>query len=574
MSSQFKSPSLYLPNNSNQGMSYIEAIKHLSNELTGAGKDTVEIGTFWEFVRDIWSLSFDKPELFSEWHVQYLAEDIEDAVSQGLHYCAILPRAHYKSTILGHAFSIWRILKMEKDMKILYLSYSDTMSKYHINEIKKEVGRNPVLKTLLEDKTPRSDYTFRMRYKGANVEIEKGGLFSFKRGMHLDGALIADDILKDPENPLEIGQVTKVEDHFMQESMFIPNKGAPIVVVGTPLLPDDILAKLEFDPRFRHRRLPVFNPIPGRRILAPGIFSEEELLVHQRAKPKAFASEFMLEPFYSSMTYFTKEDINKAVDPKLRNLHALTKHKFSDDEEVFGGFDVGKKRHPSHLAIFKRRGSNIEQIHSSYLNGWNYNDQVEYINEIAENFGMTRGYVDNTRGELEDRGLSNTWIPQSFTPKMKANLAGIMEEIILSGRCKLLDDDQQNTQLMQVNNDLKATTTVAGHGDAFFSVGMALQAAHETDLYGMVVVGDLQQWASDLESDGDPKDPMKNWLKRLETLDKDEYNKSNNQDTNTFPPLGAPNPNCSNRQCTPKAWIPENNLCMMCLHRGDKPLIL
>jgi hypothetical protein len=124
-----------------------------------------------------------------------------------------------------------------------------------------------------------------------------------------------------------------------------------------------------------------------------------------------------------------------------------------------------------------------------------------------------------------------------------------------------------------VNNDLKATTTVAGHGDAFFSVGMALQAAHETDLYGMTVVGDLQQWATDLESDGDSKDPMKNWLKRLETLDKDEYNKDTSNDT-IFPPVGAPNPNCNNRQCTPKAWIPENNLCMMCLHRGDKPLIL
>jgi len=570
---QFKSSSLYLPDKDNRGLSYIDAIKHLSDELTGAGKVSVEIGSFWEFVRDIWSLSFDKPELFNTWHVGYLAEDIQDATEQGLHYCAILPRAHYKSTILGHAFSVWTILKKEKDLKVLYLSYSDTMAKYHINELKKEVTRNPVLKTLMEDKTPRSDYTFRMRYKGNNVEIEKGGLFSFKRGMHLDGALIADDILKDPENPLEIGQVTKVEDHFLTESMFIPNKGAPIVVVGTPLLPDDILAKLEFDERFRHRRLPVFNPTPGRPVLAPEIFSMKELLTHQKAKPKAFASEFMLEPFYSSETYFSKEDIIKATDPRLRNLHALTKHKFSETDEVFGGFDVGKKRHPSHLAIFKRNGSRVEQIHSSYLNGWNYNDQIEYVNDVAENFNMNRGYVDNTRGELEDRGLSNIWVPMSFTPKLKANMAGIMEEMILGGRAKLLDDAQQNLQLQQVNNDLKATTTVAGHGDAFFSVAMALQAAYETDLYGMEVVGDLQQWASGLESDRESDDPMQNWLKRLESGSPEEYNSTTQKDT-TFPPIGAPNPNCDNRQCNPKAWIPENNLCMMCLHRGDKPLLL
>ena len=57
------------------------------------------------------------------------------------------------------------------------------------------------------------------------MEITHGGLFSFKRGMHVNGALIADDVMRDPENPLNISQLTKVEDHFMTESLFIPLKG-------------------------------------------------------------------------------------------------------------------------------------------------------------------------------------------------------------------------------------------------------------------------------------------------------------------------------------------------------------
>jgi len=307
-------------------------------------------------------------------------------------------------------------------------------------------------------------------------------------------------------------------------------------------------------------------------VLAPELFNEKELKVHQKAKPKSFASEFLLEPFYSSETYFSGEDINKIVDPSLRNLPALARHKFDEHTEIFGGFDVGKKRHPSHLAIFRKTRSKVEQIHSSYLEGWNYTDQVGYLNEVAENFNMTRGYIDNTRAELEDRGLANVWVPLSFTPKSKATMAGIMEELILGGRTSLLDDPKQNTQMMQVNNDLKATTTVAGHGDAFFSVGMALQAAYETDLYGMEVIGNLQGWVDSMESNKGGKDPVKTWLEKLESPKDEEYNTS--MDDAQFPLPGAPNPNCNNRSCTPKAWIKENNLCLMCLHRGDKPLLL
>ena len=87
-------------------------------------RQAIKVGSFWEFVRDIWSQSFDHPEYFQAWHVGVVAEDIEQCLEEGLNYVAVLPRFHFKSTILGHAFSIWRLLQATRDMSVLYLSYS------------------------------------------------------------------------------------------------------------------------------------------------------------------------------------------------------------------------------------------------------------------------------------------------------------------------------------------------------------------------------------------------------------------------------------------------------------------
>ena len=68
---------------------------------------------------------------------------------------------------------------------------------------------------MMTNRAPKADFTF--RYDTGNngtAEILHGGLFSFKRGMHVNGALIADDILKDPESPLAMGQMSKIEGSF------------------------------------------------------------------------------------------------------------------------------------------------------------------------------------------------------------------------------------------------------------------------------------------------------------------------------------------------------------------------
>ena len=542
------------------------AFELLSEGLVSQQK--YKVGSFKDFLLNVWCHSFDHPEYFQAWHVSVLADDIEECLRTGQNYVAVLPRFHFKSTLLGHAFSVWRLLTAPRDCSVLYLSYSDGMARYHIAEINKAVSRNPLLSELMENRNPKADYSARFYINKKPMEIAHGGLFSFKRGMHVNGALIADDVLRDPENPLNMGQITKVEDHFLTESMFIPLKGVPVIVLGTPMMPGDLLAKLQDDSRFNSRVLPALDPVPDRPVLMPELYSKEWLLEQQRARPKSFASEFMLVPHFSTESYFDEEDISKCEDESLRSAPAT--QVFSGNElndQVFGGFDVGKKRHPSHLVLFRKRGEYIEQIHQSFLEGWNYSDQIEYLNNVADNFNLTGGYVDNTRGELEDRGLDTRWRAMTFTRKSKHTMAQVFEQFVHSGLMKLIKDERQKHQILSVSNDLKAPDTPLGHGDAFFSIALALQAAHNT-AYKFVNLGSLTDWFKAIS----PLETPEERKKVLDGTGEGDYNQTSHplqlEPVNVMErAVLAPNPHCKEAVCNPSFWVPERGLCIYCGYR-------
>ena len=557
-----------MPYASKEVTTYQNAFSQLANGLLNEHK--FKTGSFWEFVRDIWSQGYDHPEYFQAWHVGVLAEDIQECLENDLNYVAVLPRFHFKSSVLGHAFSVWRLLQAKRDVSVLYLSYSDGMAQYHISEINKAVQRNPIIAPLLDNKSPKADYSFRYLYNKKPVEIMHGGLFSFKRGMHVNGALIADDVLRDPENPLNPGQLVKVEDHFLTESMFIPLKGVPVIVLGTPMMPGDLLSKLQDDERFKSRVLPALDPVPGRRVLMPELYNESWLLAQQKARPKSFASEFLLVPQLSSETYFTPEDIDKCEDSNLRNFSATQPYVKDVGEQLFAGFDVGKKRHPSHLVIFSRKGELIKQVHQSWLDGWSYSDQIVFLNEVAKNFDLDKGYIDNTRGELEDRGLHRSWWPMHFTLKAKNTMAHIFEEFVHADQLRVLKDERQRQQILSVNNELKAPVTPMGHGDAFFSIAMALNAAYETTIERMVIIDDVQDWVKDLHADdtSDVDEQIKLTAPSTDSLTTEpttQYNESINSDLTM---ADSPNPDCTDGLCRPSFWVPENNLCIFCGFRG------
>ena len=541
------------------------AFNLLSEGLTSQQK--YKVGSFKDFLQNVWSLSFEHPEYFRAWHVGVLADDIEECLKTGMNYVAVLPRFHFKSTVLGHAFSVWRLLTSPRDCSVLYLSYSDGMARYHISEINKAVSRNPILSELMVNRNPKADFSARFYINKKPMDIMHGGLFSFKRGLHVNGALIADDVLRDPENPLNMGQITKVEDHFMTESLFIPLKGVPVIVLGTPMMPGDLLSKLQEDSRFNSRVLSALDPEPNRRVLMPELYNEEWLLEQQKARPKSFASEFMLIPHFSTESYFEEEDITKCEDSRLRSAPATKE--FSDwktGDQIFGGFDVGKKRHPSHLVLFRKNGEYIEQIHQSFLEGWSYSDQIEYLNEVAENFNLDIGYIDNTRGELEDRGLDMKWKSMTFSRKSKNTMAQIFEKFVHSGNLRLIKDERQKQQILSVSNELKAPDTPMGHGDAFFSIAMALQAAHET-AYKFVDLGNATDWFNAVS----PYETPEGRREKIEGEGMVNFGKSSPSDALQMQPVNAqekltsaPNPQCKESVCNSNFWVPERNLCLYC----------
>src|SRR3990167_6318146 len=119
-------------------LSYDDALANLADGILGESLGVPDVGSFKNFVEKYWSQSYERPNLFLTWHVGYLCEELEAAMAAGKHFCALVPRFHLKSTILGYAFSVWMFLKhagSRFDSSGMYLSYSDPMSRYHIAEM-------------------------------------------------------------------------------------------------------------------------------------------------------------------------------------------------------------------------------------------------------------------------------------------------------------------------------------------------------------------------------------------------------------------------------------------------------
>ena len=68
----------------NNSTTFNEAFSQLADSLTN--HNAIKVGSFWEFLRDTWSQSFDHPEYFKAWHVGVVAEDVEKCVEEGLNY--------------------------------------------------------------------------------------------------------------------------------------------------------------------------------------------------------------------------------------------------------------------------------------------------------------------------------------------------------------------------------------------------------------------------------------------------------------------------------------------------------
>jgi len=118
----------------------------------------------------------------------------------------------------------------------------------------------------------------------------------------------------------------------------------------------------------------------------------------------------------------------------------------------------------------------------SYSNGKNFIEtsptQLEYLKMIIKNFNIKSLYYDNTRGEFEafdEQGLLPKQMnPVAFTVKVKNGMAIAFDKMVERKQLMLPDDERLLDQICSVRNDLQAIESSKGHGDAFWSIGLAL----------------------------------------------------------------------------------------------------
>lgn len=492
-------------------MSQAVAIDEAFNLLADDLEESVVVGenpylgiSLRDFFFDVFIKSFPEKD-FHTWHIDLLLEDIQRAFDQGINFCGVLPRYHLKSTVGGYAVSIWRMVSL-RNATVLYLSYKDGMARYHLGEIKRIIRDNPILSRTMRDLTSRSLATCRYEVTGAGVaRILSGGVLSFKRGLHLDGCVVVDDCLRDPQNPLNISQLLVVERHIRGEIANIPNKGIPMLVLGTPMHAQDILLKLREDPSYIWRFLPALRPDEDEEIaklygknevLWPKLYDKKWLEEKAKSDWNSFQTEFLLTPAMEVAAFFTREELAPVLIDAAFNHPLYVPYAPRDDEvagEVFAGYDVGKKRHPSHLSVLiMRKDKSLRMIHQSFHDHVDYQEQARRLKLAVENFGIRRLLYDNTRAELEERDLdSSTCQPAILSARSKKEMATLFGKHVSERTIELSSDIRFITQIISVSSDLDAPETPLGHGESFISVSLAISAYHQIHSGGSVELGSM-----------------------------------------------------------------------------------
>lgn len=389
----------------------------------------------------------------------------------------ISARYHLKTTTIL-AYLAWQLYRMDRlYTEWLFIGYTQDLAAYHLKRLKKYIRAIPEYFDDFKDKTTAESILHYER-NGQEFVCEPEGINSFKRGRHPDG-IICDDILRDPEVKLDISQLKKIEDIFVQQIMQMPKH--ELHVVGTPQDREDLFARLETMPSFDCRTYSAEVNRVKKIALWPEVWPWERLKQKaQDIRERAYGKEFLCHPVRSEEGYFTYEEVDGVIEARYKNYGRWKKAKINGN--VYGGLDIGKKRHPSHLSLFaENRKGRLIQIVSLWMDHKDYTEQLKICQGFIEYYKVERFEYDDTRAELEgfkERGeLPGEMKPITFTQKKKHDMAAQLEKQFKSKGVALLKDKRQRQQLLNVDNDLKSMETAEGHGDSFWSNALAVHAA-------------------------------------------------------------------------------------------------
>lgn len=435
--------------------------------------------SFSYFIRHIYPLSFKKGKVVKAPHTWNWA----DRVQNNKRTATLSARKHLKSNTM-YAYMMWRLFKLGKNEREnwLYMSYNQKMSSYHTENIKQLIQANPLFKGIkdLTGGLTQINYT----WDDVNrFTVDPSGILTFNRGWHGDG-VIADDILQDPTSELNFAIVEKINRIFMEQIMSLPREGGEIHLVGTAQHQRDLFFKLRDNPGWNWAEYKAIINEANKEVLWPELFSYERLqeLRINELGDKAFRKEYMCSPVWSEEAYFKLDELMSVVNKDLNIVNRPAGEWKAG--QVVAGLDIGKKSHPSHLAIFQYRDGIYTQIYHKFFDNWDYTKQVEFIKELEKFYLIDVIYYDATRGELEsfkEQGLIDNyiWRPIVFSSRSKFQMAANLSKVVNNKTIQLLNSQRMIDSILSVNNDLQAPETDSGHGDAFWSVALALNGAYK-----------------------------------------------------------------------------------------------
>ena len=432
------------------------------------------------FIKHIFSKSFDKGTFI---HGNYI-DEVAKRMSDNAWTMDISARDHFKSTRL-YAEIMYDIFTTDKDIECHYFSYQQGMSAYHLSKLKKMIEANPFFKGFI-DLSPMALSAINYFNGQATYHAMPEGLLSFKRGIHAERIYI-DDPLKDPENKLAPTVIYQINTISKTEMFAMVKKGGICRVVGTPQTNNDFFFDEQLQRKFSVAIRPAIVDEAKKIVIFPEWKSYEELCeIRDTIGDKAFNQEYMTKPSYSESSYIERKDLQAVVDASLAQAT-----KYEGNNDVVAGFDIGKKAHPAHLAIYERWTDkedgkyHYRQLVSKWFDGVEYKEQLDYLLWAIENYRIDVLRYDNTRGEFEgfeEQGLLHRCMkPVQFNVKTNNAMAVSLNTIIREQRCTMIDDVRQIDQLLQVNNDLQAIESPQGHGDSFWSNALAMWEEKERE---------------------------------------------------------------------------------------------
>lgn len=355
-------------------------------------------------------------------------------------------RKHFKSytfyaKIMWKMFCLWYDRKYRgirgRYYEILYLSYKAPLAQYHLKKVKNLIKMSPY-HTDWHDMTGGAQSIIGYRYKGCELHCEPEGVLSFMRGRHPHEAM-CDDILRDPTEKLEIKTIEAINKIYREQIESLPKEGGELHTAGTAQDPEDLFFQLKKNKRYKWGMYPAIKDFKRKVVLFEELFPWQRLIQirDDEIGQKAFNKEYMCSPQRLEEAYFKPEELGEVIDTKLEaHDPAYSLVVQSDASRIVGGLDVGKKRCPSHLTVLMKKGNEWVQILSKWMDGWDYWDQVQYCQMVADNWTLDILY-DNTRGELE-----------GFEERNELPIG--MEPVILTGKERWMIASALNRKVVNV----------------------------------------------------------------------------------------------------------------------------